>query len=191
MGFEKFTAGDMGSGIGNKDGGKEGAPVRATFKQELTVQQSAEIKEAFDLFDASGSGMINLQDLKVALRALGFEPAKQEIKRLINDLNKQNQQTREVDREKEGTVTIDFSDFKNIMTTKMSERDADKELEKAFILFSNNKDHITLEDLQYIAKELGEQMTDDELREMIFEANKKNRDGVVNVKEFLSILEKP
>ncbi len=34
-------------------------------------------------------------------------------------------------------------------------------------------------------------MTDDELREMIFEANKKNRDGVVNVKEFLSILEKP
>ena len=71
------------------------------------------------------------------------------------------------------------------MTTKMSERDADKELEKAFILFSNNKDHITLEDLQYIAKELGEQMTDDELREMIFEANKKNRDGVVNIKEFL------
>ncbi len=184
MGFEKFTAADMGSGIGVKDT-KEGAPVRATFKQELTAQQSAEIKEAFDLFDASGSGMINLQDLKVALRALGFEPAKQEIKRLINDLNKQNQQTREVDREKEGTVTIDFNDFKNIMTTKMSERDADKELEKAFILFSNNKDHITLEDLQYIAKELGEQMTDDELREMIFEANKKNRDGVVNIKEFL------
>lgn len=37
MGFEKFTAGDMGSGNGNKDGGKEGAPVRATFKQELTA----------------------------------------------------------------------------------------------------------------------------------------------------------
>ena len=33
------------------------------------------------------------------------------------------------------------------MTTKMSERDADKELEKAFILFSNNKDHINLDDL--------------------------------------------
>lgn len=100
-------------------------------------------------------------------------------------------QTREFDREKEGSVTVDFQDFCNIMTTKMSERDADKELEKAFILFSNNKDHITLDDLQYIAKELGETMTDDELREMIFEANRKNRDGVVSMHEFLNILEKP
>jgi Ca2+-binding EF-hand superfamily protein len=28
-----------------------------------------------------------MKDLKVALRALGFEPAKEEIKRLISDLN--------------------------------------------------------------------------------------------------------
>ena len=77
------------------------------------------------------------------------------------------------------------------MTTKMSERDGDKELEKAFILFSQEKDHITLEDLQYIAQELGENMTDDELKEMIFEANKKNRDGTVSMEEFLSILVKP
>ena len=81
--------------------------------------------------------MINLQDLKVALRALGFEPAKTEIKRLINQLKKPVQQTREFDREKEGQVTVDFQDFLSIMTTKMSERDADKELEKAFILFAN------------------------------------------------------
>ena len=73
----------------------------------------------------------------------------------------------------------------------MSERDGEKELEKAFILFSQEKDHITLEDLQYIAKELGENMTDDELKEMIFEANKKNRDGSVSIEEFLSILQKP
>jgi Ca2+-binding EF-hand superfamily protein len=28
-----------------------------------------------------------MKDLKVALRALGFEPAKEEIKRLISELN--------------------------------------------------------------------------------------------------------
>jgi centrin-1 len=77
------------------------------------------------------------------------------------------------------------------MTTKMSERDADRELNKAFVLFSNNKDHINLEDLKYIAEELGETMGDDELREMIFEANKKTGDGVVSINEFMSILEKP
>lgn len=93
------------------EGNKKKSKVRGNFRQELTSEQKEEIKEAFDLFDATGSGTINLQDLKVALRALGFEPAKQEIKRLINGLNKPIQQTRDHDREKEGSVTIDYQDF--------------------------------------------------------------------------------
>lgn len=78
MGADKLTAEDMGLG-GVKSllaGNKKKAKSRGVFRQELTDEQKAEIKEAFDLFDATGSGMINLQDLKVALRALGFEPAK-------------------------------------------------------------------------------------------------------------------
>ena len=58
------------------------------YKQELTKAQQAEVKEAFDLFDTNGHGLIEISDLKVALRALGFEPAREEIKRLVSDLNK-------------------------------------------------------------------------------------------------------
>ena len=76
-----------------------------------------------------------MKDLKVALRALGFEPAKEEIKRLISDLNNSNS-NRDREKDKEGQVTIDFNDFLEIMTTKMSEKDSSDELEKAFILFS-------------------------------------------------------
>jgi Ca2+-binding EF-hand superfamily protein len=42
------------------EGGKKKSKLRGTFKRELTEEQKAEIKEAFDLFDATGSGMINL-----------------------------------------------------------------------------------------------------------------------------------
>lgn len=70
------------------EGGRKKAKLRGTHRIELTEEQKAEIKEAFDLFDSTGSGIINLQDLKVALRALGFEPVKTEIKRLVNALNK-------------------------------------------------------------------------------------------------------
>mmetsp|Transcript_54037 Transcript_54037/g.74098 ORF Transcript_54037/g.74098 Transcript_54037/m.74098 type:complete len:81 (+) Transcript_54037:383-625(+) len=77
------------------------------------------------------------------------------------------------------------------MTTKMSERDSDKELEKAFILFSDNKPFIDYDDLKRIANELGENMTDDELREMILEANKYDREGQVAMEDFLAILQKP
>ncbi len=76
------------------------------------------------------------------------------------------------------------------MTTKMSERDSSEELEKAFILFSQNKPFIEFSDLKRIARDLGEAMSDDELREMVFEANKTDRDGNVDRKDFLSILNK-
>lgn len=39
------------------------------------------------MFDADGSGVIDIKELKVALRALGFEPKKDEIKKLISDIN--------------------------------------------------------------------------------------------------------
>ena len=58
--------------------------ARSQFRQELTDEQKADIEEAFTLFDTNANGYITLQDLRVALRALGFEPAKQEIKRLIS-----------------------------------------------------------------------------------------------------------
>ncbi len=132
-----------------------------------------------------------MKDLKVALRALGFEPAKEEIKRLISDLNNGSAASnRDREKDKEGQVSIDFNDFLEIMTTKMSERDQPEELEKAFILFSQNKSFIEFEDLKRIARELGETMSDDELKEMMFEANKVDRDGSVDRKDFLSILNK-
>lgn len=53
------------------------------------------------MFDTNGSGIIDMKDLKVALRALGFEPAKEEIKRLISDLNNSNA-NRDREKDKEG-----------------------------------------------------------------------------------------
>ena len=162
---------------------------RSQFRQELTEEQKLDIKEAFSLFDNNANGYITLQDLRVALRALGFEPAKQEIKRLISQLSN-NTQSRDQDKDKEGMVTIDLNDFMDIMTTKMSERDQEEQLKKAFILFSQEKDHITYEDLERIAAELGEDMTQAELQYMITEAesHKSEPSGVVSIDDFMGIL---
>ncbi len=58
-------------------------------RPELTEEQKQEIREAFDLFDADGSGTIDVKELKVAMRALGFEPKKEEIKKMIADIDKE------------------------------------------------------------------------------------------------------
>ena len=72
------------------------------------------------MFDADGSGTIDVKELKVAMRALGFEPKKEEIKKMIADIDK------------EGAGTIDFNDFLTLMSQKMSEKDTKEEILKAF-----------------------------------------------------------
>ncbi len=64
--------------IGKEKDDKKGkkSKNKDTFRQELSEKQKKDIKEAFDLFDADGSGVIDIKELKVALRALGFEPKK-------------------------------------------------------------------------------------------------------------------
>ena len=61
----------IGKDKDQKKGGKK-SKNKDTFRQELSEKQQKDIKEAFDLFDADGSGVIDIKELKVALRALGF-----------------------------------------------------------------------------------------------------------------------
>ena len=64
----------------------------------------------------------------------------------------------------------------------MSEKDSRQEIEAAFALFDSNCDKkIDFEDLKKVAEELGEDMTDEELREMINGANKGTKEGFVDM----------
>ncbi|XP_036825797.1 centrin-2 isoform X2 [Oncorhynchus mykiss] len=114
----------------------------------------------------------------VAMRALGFEPKKEEIKRMITEVDK------------DGTGKISFSDFLTVMTQKMAEKDSKEEILKAFRLFDDDETgKISFRNLKRVAKELGENLTDEELQEMIEEADR-DGDGEVNQGEFLRIMKK-
>jgi centrin-1 len=76
------------------------------IKNELTEEQKQEIKEAFDLFDSEGKGTIDAAELKIAMRALGFEPKKEEVKKTLSD----------IDKFKDGSIK--FEEFMEIMTNK-------------------------------------------------------------------------
>ncbi|KAH8321749.1 hypothetical protein KR074_011243, partial [Drosophila pseudoananassae] len=147
-------------------------------KFELSESQKSDIKEAFDLFDNECSGFIEVKELKVAIRALGFEPKKEEIKRMIADIDK------------DGSGRLTFNDFLHLMTVKMAEKDTKEEILKAFRLFDDDETgKISFKNLKRVARELGETLSDEELREMIDEADLDN-DGEVNQEEFLRIMKK-
>lgn len=83
--------------------------------------------------------------------------------------------------DRDGKGVIEFADFMELMTTKISERDPREEILKAFRLFDDdNTGKISLKNLKRVARELGETMADEELQEMIDEAD---RDGDGEISE--------
>nr|XP_046231392.1 centrin-3 [Scatophagus argus] len=145
-------------------------------RRELTEDQKHEIKEAFDLFDTDKDKEIDYHELKVAMRALGFEVKKVDVLKILKDY----------DREGNGKIT--FEDFSEVVTDRILERDPKEEILKAFKLFDDDESgKISLRNLRRVARELGENISDEELRSMIDEFDA-DGDGEINQEEFVSIM---
>ena len=114
------------------------------YDTELSLQQKQELRQAFDLFDANGTGKIQIKEIRVAMRALGFEPRREEMKRFQQEFDSQN------------TGFIDLNDFIRIMTIKMTEKDTKEQIVKSFELFdTDNTGKISFKDIRRIASILG------------------------------------
>lgn len=80
------------------------AKRRAHSRPELTDEQKQEIKEAFELFDTDKDGAVDYHELKVAMRALGFDLKKAEVLKILRD------------HDKTGQGVLEFEDFVKIST---------------------------------------------------------------------------
>ena len=148
-------------------------------KNGLTEDEVLEIKEAFDLFDTDHSGEIDVAELKQALMNLGIDTKNQTLQNMLADIDKN------------GNANIDFDEFIDMMTAKMSDKDTREDLEKVFELFlgDDDTDKIDIKHLKRVCKELNENMSDEELNEMIVRADT-DRDGKVSFEEFYAIMTK-
>jgi Ca2+-binding EF-hand superfamily protein len=90
------------------------------FKLELSEDQKSDLREAFDLFDFESVGEINVSELLIAFRALGYEPDKAELTRIVQERDPQN------------TGKINFNTFLDIFSMKMSQAPSEEEIYKAY-----------------------------------------------------------
>lgn len=92
----------------------------------LNVDQKQELRESFELFDADKTGSIDVHELKVLMRALGFPVKKAQVLQYVHQLDPDNG----------GTVAFDL--FLRLMTDRYGECDPEEEVLKAFALFDTD-----------------------------------------------------
>lgn len=140
----------------------------------LSEEQEDEIREVFDLFDVAENGTVARKELKLMMRALGVEARKETLARL----------------QAGKTGPLEFDEFLGLMTQILNEKEIQEEMMKVFNLFdADGSGKITFANLKAVAERLSENVSDEELHEMIKEADT-DRDGAVNAAEFVRIMKK-
>ena len=138
----------------------------------LDEDEILEIKEAFDLFDPERTGMISPKELKDTMDSLGFDEKSKIIYEMLDQFDNNMD------------AKIDFGEFMDLMTAKMSDNDSKDDIRKVFKLFDEGGNgYVTITDLKRITKELGENLDENEMNEMIERADS-DGDGKVSFDDF-------
>ncbi|KAF2162912.1 hypothetical protein M409DRAFT_33795, partial [Zasmidium cellare ATCC 36951] len=163
----------------------------------LSEEQREEINEAFSLFDLDKDSHIDYHELKVALKALGFDLPKQDLVSILQThgipasslSNNPSAQASQQNPTFSGPsrLLLPHSTFVTIAAQRILARDPREEILRAFDLFDQEgKGRIDLQDLRRVARELGEGLQEEELQAMIDEFDVRGEGGISR-EEFIGI----
>jgi len=134
------------------------------------------VKECFKLFDLDNSGAIDEEELKAAVRELSMHPENDDLRKMIEMVDAN------------GDGNLQMNEFLNMMTAAADASNTDEENLNYFRTFdTDNTGFISFKNVKALATELGESMTDEELRDLVDEADR-DGDGEVSMDEFLAIM---
>lgn len=99
---------------------------------DLSREEVTEIKQAFDIFDNDGSGIMDPAELKDAFINLGFTGQGKFVYQILAEL----------DEDQSGG--IEFPEFLKLATAKLSDKDSREDIMKVFNSFDVNRAVINL-----------------------------------------------
>ncbi|MGF1924183.1 MAG: EF-hand domain-containing protein [Bacteroidia bacterium] len=143
---------------------------------ELNEEQIVELKEAFSLFDKDGDGIITTKELRSIMRSLGQDLTETDLQDVINGVNVH------------GNRTVNFPEFLSLIARKMKDTDTEEELIEAFEVFDRDGNGlISAAELRHVMTNLGKKLTEEEVDEIIREADI-DGDGGINYEEFVRMI---
>ena len=146
------------------------------YKPEFSKEELYSIEKAFKLF-ADRNGMINLNNMVIAMKELKFDENEPVIYDLMAEL------------ESENPGSLSYDDFVDRLTEKLQDRESEKATERVFDLFVEDpKGTVTFEVLKKVAVETGDNTSDEDLQRLIKSGASNGTD--IPYEEFRSIMVK-
>ncbi|CAN1847143.1 Probable calcium-binding protein CML17 [Linum perenne] len=143
--------------------------------KKLDDEQLGELREIFRSFDRNKDGSLTQLELGSLLRSLGLKPSEDQIERMIQKADTNN------------NGLIEFSEFVDLVEPDLVQSKCpytEEQLRKMFTLFDRDGNgFITAAELAHSMAKLGHALTAVELTSMIREADG-DGDGCINFQEF-------
>ena len=145
-------------------------------KPEFNKEELHSIEKAFNLF-ADRNGVVNVNNMVIAMKELKFDESEPVIYDLISELESESQ----------GGLILE--EFIEKLTQKLQDRDSQKATERVYDLFVKDpKGTLTFEVLKKVAEETGDNSSDEDLRRLIKSGASNGTD--IPYEEFHSIMTK-
>jgi len=143
----------------------------------LTDTDIEQLKEVFDHYDKDANNLLAPNEIRTWLVAQGFKATKETVYDIIA----------EYDEDEKGG--LQFHEFLRLMTRGPPGNNENKEeISRVFRKFDKNKKgYITLDDLRNCAKDLGEELDEETLVEIISKVDS-NMDGKVSFEDFYNVI---
>jgi len=141
--------------------------------EDIPESKLQEFREAFELYDKDKDGSITLKELSQVLKSINADFSQNQIESVISEADTT------------GTGKLNLDDFISLMASKYRETDTDEEVINAFRVFDKEGTGvISANELKHIMTTLGDKLTDEEVDEMIREADI-NGDGSIYYEDFV------
>ncbi|KAL4223343.1 Calmodulin [Mactra antiquata] len=145
-------------------------------EKRLTEEQIREYAEAFSLFDKDGDNTITTAELLTVMRSLGHNPSNDDVKDMIKEVDIN------------GNGKIEFPEFLALMERNLNAFESEDLLREVFnVIDTHGEGYITLQGLRQAVHDLGLDLTDEEIRDMMEEADHSG-DGRVTFSNFVNVM---
>jgi centrin-1 len=142
----------------------------------LSADEVQEVKDAFDLFDGDNSGAVSVNELIEAMQSLGLEQKNEAVFNMIKEIDT------------DGSGELEFQEFLEMMTARLTNKTPRADIERVFKLFDADRTgEISLDNLKRVAGELGEEVSNEELQEMVMR-NDVDKDGAWTLDDFYAVM---